>query len=150
NGATLFASPAAESLFGTAPGELCGHGLFDRIHVLDRPAYLTALTETSTRGEDRSVEFRVRRDTTDAAGRAVPQFVWIEMRCRPLSRPTDRSGNTGEVVAVMRDVTERKIHEKALNNARSEAERANTAKGRFLATVSHELRTPLNIIIGFS
>jgi cell cycle sensor histidine kinase DivJ len=32
----------------------------------------------------------------------------------------------------------------------AEAERANAAKGRFLATMSHELRTPLNAIIGFS
>ena len=31
-----------------------------------------------------------------------------------------------------------------------EAERANAAKSRFLATMSHELRTPLNAIIGFS
>jgi len=31
-----------------------------------------------------------------------------------------------------------------------EAERANAAKSRFLATMSHELRTPLNAVIGFS
>jgi two-component system cell cycle sensor histidine kinase PleC len=31
-----------------------------------------------------------------------------------------------------------------------EAESANTAKSRFLATMSHELRTPLNAIIGFA
>jgi cell cycle sensor histidine kinase DivJ len=50
----------------------------------------------------------------------------------------------------MRDVTERKNQEEALERARAEADHANAAKVKFLANMSHELRTPLNAIIGFS
>ena len=50
----------------------------------------------------------------------------------------------------MRDVTERKMQEQALDHARAEADQANASKVKFLANMSHELRTPLNAIIGFS
>ncbi|MBZ0148364.1 MAG: PAS domain-containing protein, partial [Pseudorhodoplanes sp.] len=82
HGAVLFASPAAEPLFGAKVSELLGHGLFDRVHVADRPAYLSALGQSSSQGEVQSVEFRVRRDPAEADTAA--QFIWIEMRCRPL------------------------------------------------------------------
>jgi PAS domain S-box len=145
SGAVQFISPAAEALLGTPVSRLLGHGLFDRVHVADRPAYLTALSDAARDGAARSVEFRVRREAPH--GRAGPaDFMWVEMRCRPL----ETAGSDCEVVAVMRDVTDRKIQEQALGLARTAAEQADASKSRFLATMSHELRTPLNAIIGFS
>jgi cell cycle sensor histidine kinase DivJ len=145
NGAVQFISPAAETMLGAPVSRLADHGLFDRVHVADRPAYLTALSDAARGGEARSVEFRLRRDAARGPNGAA-DFIWVEMRCRPL----EQASGEGEVVAVMRDITERKIQEQALELARADAEQADASKTRFLATMSHELRTPLNAIIGFS
>jgi cell cycle sensor histidine kinase DivJ len=155
NGAAMFISPAVESLLGVPVAELLGHGLFERVHVADRPAYLTALSVAARGSEASSVEFRLRResviDARDIDFNYPVDFIWVEMRCRPLewSVPSTPEAEA-EVVAVMRDVTDRKLQEQALELARGAAEQADAAKTRFLATMSHELRTPLNAIIGFS
>ena len=151
NGAVQFISPAAETLLGVPVTRLLGHGLFDRVHVGDRPAYLTALSGAARGGEAGSVEFRLRRDLSHGGERGQVDFIWVEMRCRPLEQAWQAATlPEAEVVAVMRNVTDRKIQEQALDLARTDAEQADAAKTRFLATMSHELRTPLNAIIGFS
>jgi len=69
----------------------------------------------------------------------------------------DRDRTLQGVLAVARDVTERKRNEQALQetnveleSAKSAAEQANLAKSDFLSSMSHELRSPLNAILGFA
>ncbi len=63
-------------------------------------------------------------------------------------RDTTRGGF--DIVCVASDISDRKLAEARIREAKQLAEEATLAKGRFLANMSHELRTPLNAIIGYS
>ena len=69
----------------------------------------------------------------------------------------DRDRTLQGVFAAARDITERQILDKelqetnlALQGAKLAAEKANLAKSDFLSNMSHELRSPLNAILGFA
>ena len=148
DGEILLASRSSEQLFGCQRYQLSAASLGERLHVLDRPAYLTAFADANQGGHSRTIEVRMRQDDAHAAS-AVPRFIWVEICFSPVL-DAENADQPYEVVALFRDVTGRKDNELAMAEARRAAEEASSAKSRFLATIGHELRTPLNAVVGFS
>ena len=65
-GEVLDASAKAEPLLGLQPGLLLGSGLFDRVHVADRVAYLCALSDMREGAALRKLEIRLRAPRASA------------------------------------------------------------------------------------
>jgi PAS domain S-box-containing protein len=137
----VYANPKYEAMFGYSEGELVGQpvgvlnyvddqvtpdrSVMDIVEVLDRD------------GEAKYEVHNRRKDGT---------LFWSRVHTSSFEHP-----EYGMVyVAVQHDITELRLAEQNLKQAKEAAEAANQSKSTFLANMSHELRSPLNAILGFS
>ena len=111
DGTLRYASPAVEAMLGYAPEHVTGTAVFDYVHPDDQERAFGAFAESlATSGALPPVEFRARR--ADGAWRHVEV-----VRNNRLDDP-----DIGGLVITVRDVTERKKAEEALNALRREYE----------------------------
>ena len=135
----LEVSPAGVEMYGIPEAQRRGHRVLEFIHPEDVPVVEAAVRRIFEEGQSITARFRV----LHADGH------WLSVESR--GRALENAGEAPAVaVVITRDVTETVEMAKALEIAKSEAERNDAAKSEFMSRMSHELRTPLNAVIGFS
>lgn len=133
----------AERLFGWSAAEAIGQR-FDELAIPanDRRQYLDGLKRLAQSPAGPAYRQQFEMECTDRRGRIFA----VELAIVAIEGVEDKT----TFCAFVRDITERKSHERELQVAMEEAEAANRIKGEFLANMSHEIRTPLNSILGFA
>ena len=98
DGKYLYASPACRQLLGYGPEELIGYRASEFCHPEDRVALDRAHKNILKGCEVRALSYRIRRKDGS--------YIWFETTARPIRDPDTKQ--VREIVAVSRDITERK------------------------------------------
>lgn len=134
DGKYLYRNPAHDAIYRYDPGRMPSRSTEMWVDPSERARLLEIFRRT---GVMRNAEVQHRR--------ANGEVFWGLMTWQRLEY-----GGQPALAGWIYEITERKLAEQAMEQARIAAEQANQIKSEFLANMSHELRTPLNAIIGYA
>ena len=132
----------SESIFGWKRDEVVGRRVAD---IIIPPQYKKAhekrLDHFLETGEGAIFNMQIQISAVHREGHEFP----VELTIAPA-----RSGEKYIFIAIIRDITERKMAEQKLENLNAELARKNRELEQIIYITSHDLRTPLVNIYGFS
>jgi diguanylate cyclase (GGDEF)-like protein/PAS domain S-box-containing protein len=142
DGTNLYVSPACTALLGYEAADMIGLSCYDFIHPLDQSYVADAQAQMLEESVAATISYRIRHKSGS--------YVWFESTSRPLSSP---EGDVREVIAVSRDISERKqveeqIEYQAYHDALTGLPNRLLFKDRLTVALAHarRLRRPLAVM----
>ncbi len=139
DGMQRYVSESCEKILGYKPEELTHIPVIEKmIHPEDREKAIKGLKDIIEKNEHGGVQYRHRHKNGG--------WVYLEsFGTNQINNPAIRA-----VVLNVRDVSERKRAEQALQESEARLKELNATKDRFFSIIGHDLRSPLSIINGLS
>ncbi len=131
----------AENILELKREETIGHSIYPLVPRKLRQELKRSFNNYINTGQDQLINKRVETSVNKRNG----DIVYIELTIVAIKTKSDYLFN-----AFFRDITNKKIRDNEIREAKVVAENSAKAKSVFLSNMSHEIRTPLNVILGLT
>ncbi len=140
-GTVLNWNKQAENILELKREETVGHSIYSLLPYKLRKELQSSFNNYIQTGSDELINKRVETSVNRKNGTVV----YVELTIIAIETKDDYLFN-----AFFRDITNKKIIDNEIREAKVLAEKSAKAKSVFLSNMSHEIRTPLNVILGLT
>ncbi len=141
NGVVLNWNKQAENILELKREETIGKSIYSLVPRKLRQELQRSFSNYIKTGDDELINKRVETSVNRRNGTVV----YVELTIIAIETKDDYMFN-----AFFRDITNKKIIDNEIREAKVLAEKSTKAKSVFLSNMSHEIRTPLNVILGLT